>query len=94
MLMENKTTIELLELLHKAPEEGEKGYDEFWGSEGTYEQAMEELRDRSPFNEILNEDWDTSLPAAWEKVKELEAEIKLLKRHKHEQKSGDVMIRI
>ena len=92
--MENKTTIELLELLHKEPKEGEKGYDEYWASEDTYEQLMEELRTRSPFNDILNPDYEDSLPAVWEAIKEIQEDIKQLKRHKHEEKSGDVMIRI
>jgi len=92
--MENKTTTELLELLNKAPEEGEKGYDEFWASDGTYNQIMEELKNREPFLQILGEDWDTSLPAVWEEIEELKAEIKNLKRHKHDNKSGDVLIRI
>ena len=88
--MENKTTTELLELLRKLPEEGDK----IWGEGGKYEQIMGELRTRYPFNEILDPDWDTSLPSAWEKIEELEVEIKKLKRHKHDEKTGDVLIRI
>ncbi len=64
-LMENKTTSELLELLRKLPDEGEK----IWGEGGKYEQIMGELRTRYPFMEILDPDWDTSLPAAWEAIK-------------------------
>jgi len=92
--MENKTTIELLELLNKSPKEGEKGFDEFWASDGIYEKAMKELKSREPFIQILGEDWDTSLPAVWEEIEDLKAEIKKLKRHKHGDKSGDVLIRI
>ena len=92
--MENKTTTELLELLNKAPEEGEKGYDQFWASDGIYEQAVEELKTREPFIQIFGEDGDTSLPAVWEAIEEIKADIKLLKRHKHDEKSGDVMTRI
>ena len=92
--MENKTTTELLELLNKAPKEGEKGYDEFWSSDGKYERVMDEIKTRYPFYNILNEDDDESLPSVWKVIKELQEEVKLLKRHKHEEKSGDVMIRI
>ena len=88
--MENKTTAELLELLNKLPEAGE----ETWGEGGKYEQIMDELKTRYPFNNILNPDYDESLPAAWEDIKELQDEIKKLKRHKHDERSGDVLIRI
>lgn len=92
--MENKTTTELLELLRKTPEEGDKGYDEFWASDGIYERAIEELKNREPFTQILGEDEDRSLPAVWEEIEKLQDEIKKLKRHKHDERSGDVMIRI
>jgi hypothetical protein len=65
-----------------------------WKSGGKYEQIMGELETREPFNPILGEDWDTSLPAVWEAIKEIQEEIKALKRHKHDAKTGDVMIRI
>jgi chromosome segregation ATPase len=89
-LMENKKTTELLELLHKLPSEGE----ETWGERGTYEQIMGELKTRYPFYDILNENNEESLPSAWDAIKELQDEIKKLKRHKHDPKTGDVMIRI
>ena len=92
--MENKTTTELLELLYKVPEEGEKGYDEFWVTDGKYRQIMEELKSREPFLQILGDNWDESIPALWEVISELRKDIKLLKRHKHDEKSGDVMARI
>lgn len=87
--MENKTTVELLELLHKKGTGSGDNYDE-----EIYEAAFAELKKRCPFWEILDEDWEEGLPVAWEVIKELQEEIKLLKRHKHEEKSGDVMIRI
>ena len=87
--MENKTTAELLELLREKGINSDNNYDE-----EIYKSALEELEKRSPFWEILNEDWEEGLPAAWEAIKELQEEVKLLKRHKHEQRSGDVMIRI
>ena len=88
--MENKKTSELLDQLGSLPEEG----DEVWGEGGKYEKLMGELATRHPFFDLLDEDWDTSLPAVWGAVKEIQEDIKLLKRHKHEEKSGDVMIRI
>ncbi|KKL61558.1 hypothetical protein LCGC14_2194100 [marine sediment metagenome] len=87
--MENKTTTELLELLHKKGTSSDKNYDE-----DIYQEALAELIKRSPFWEILDEDWEEGLPTAWETIKELQEEVRLLKRHKHEQRSGDVMIRI
>ena len=87
--MENKTTVELLELLRKKGTGSGDNYDQ-----ETYESALAELRKRSPFWEILDEDWEDGLPSAWEVIKELQEEVKLLKRHKHEERSGDVMIRI
>lgn len=88
--MENKKTTELLELLHKLPESGE----ETWGEEGTYEQIMGELVTRHPFFDILDEDYEESLPSAWKAIIDLQEEVKKLKRHKHDPKTGDVMIRI
>ena len=87
--MENKTTSELLNLLDNLDEE--KGD---WKTGGKYEQIMDELKTREPFSTILDEDYDESLPSAFAAIKELEEEIKQLKRHKHDPKSGDVMIRI
>lgn len=88
--MENKKTTEIIDALGKLPDEGEK----IWGEGGTYEKLMGELETRHPFSNILDPDDDTSLPSAWEAIKELQADIKALKRHKHDEKSGDVMIRI
>ena len=87
--MENKTTTELINLLNNLSEE--KGD---FAIGGKYEKILGELRDREPFIQILGEDWDTSLPAVWEAIEELQETIKELKRHKHQERSGDVMIRI
>ena len=87
--MENKTTTELINLLNNLSED--KGD---FATGGKYEKILGELRDREPFIQILGEDWDTSLPAVWEAIKEIQEDIKLLKRHKHEERSGDVMTRI
>jgi hypothetical protein len=87
--MENKTTSELLNLL--ANLDDKKGD---WQSGGKYDQIMDVLRSREPFADILDEDRDRSIPALWNAIKELQEEVKQLKRHKHDPKSGDVMIRI
>lgn len=87
--MENKTTTELLDLLNKLSED--KGD---WKTGGRYEQIIDVLKTREPFTELLNVTWDNSLPSAWEAIEELQEEIKRLKRHKHDEKTGDVMIRV
>ena len=87
--MENKTTTELLELLSKLTDE--KGD---FKAGGKYDRIMEELKTRYPFYDIFNEEYENSLPALREEIDELKADIKKLKRHKHDGKSGDVLIRI
>ena len=88
-LMENKTTTELLDLLQKLSED--KGD---YAQGGRYEQIMEVLKDREPFFQLLNPNDEESLPAVWDVVRNLQEEVKKLKRHKHDQTSGDVLIRI
>lgn len=86
--MENKKkTTELLDLLTKLIDK-DGNLLEGW------EEANEELRGRHPFWDIFSEDLDDSLPALAEEIKDLKAEIKKLKRHKHDDKTGDVLIRI
>ena len=85
--MENKTTTELLDLLSKL-------IDKDGNLLKGYEEAEEELKSREPFWQIFNEDFDESIPALLERIEDLEAEIKKLKRHKHDDKTGDVLIRI
>ena len=87
--MENKKTTELIDLLHNLSEE--KGD---WKSGGKYEKIMEELITRYPFFDLLDEDHDRSIPALWNIIEELQDDIKKLKRHKHDEKTGDVLIRI
>jgi hypothetical protein len=87
--MENKTTSELLNLFANLDEK--KG-DFLIG--GKYGQIIDVLKTREPFMQLLDEDYDESLPAAFEAIKALQEEIKLLKRHKHDPKTNDVMIRI
>lgn len=87
--MENKTTSELLNLLDNLDEE--KGD---WKTDGKYDQIMDELKTREPFASMLNEDYDEGIPSLWDAVKEIQEAIKELKRHKHDPRSGEVMIRI
>ena len=87
--MENKKTTELIDLLKSLVDsdgsiKNQEKYDEVW----------EQLKEREPFFTILNDDFDEAIPAILDRIKDLEAEIKLLKRHKHDEKSGDVLVRI
>lgn len=85
--MENKTTTELIDLLKKLI--GKEGnLKEGWG------EAFEELKSREPFYSIMNEESDEGLPALQKRIEDLEADVKKLKRHKHDEKTGDVLIRI
>lgn len=87
--MENKTTTELLDLYSKLiDKEGnildQEKYDKWW----------DEIKKREPFWRLINEDYEESLPAMLEMIKELQEEVKKLKRHKHDEKTNDVLIRI
>ena len=85
--MENKKTTELINLLQELKEDD-------YQSGGKYEQLIGELKSREPFLQILSKDWDDSLPVVWEVLKRIQEDIKSLKRHKHDEKTGDVLIRI
>lgn len=87
--MENKTTSELLEVLRKKGSNSGEAYDE-----EVSDSALAELSKRSPFWEIFNEDWDEGIPTILARLTDIEAELKKLKRHKHDERTGDVMIRI
>ncbi len=87
--MENKTTTELLEVLRKKGTGSGENYDE-----ETSEAAFAELRKRAPFWEIFDEDFDEGIPSILSRLTEIESEIKKLNRHKHDERTGDVMIRI
>lgn len=50
-----------------------------------FDKCAAELRQRFPFSEILGVE---------ESIDNMKDDIKLLKRHKHDDKSGDVMVRI
>ncbi len=88
--MENKATSELLDLLWKI--ENKSGDKTDWDK---YEEVLAELRKRAPFDKIIgnqqNEGFDPSLE---EKMEDVLGDIKLLKRHKHDDKNGDVLVRI
>lgn len=83
--MENKTTTELLEILWKI-EKADTGND--WDK---HAEAYAELRKRPPFNTIIGDSSDETLE---EKIERFEEDLKLLKRHKHDQNNGDVLVRI
>ena len=85
--MENKTTTELLDLLTSL-------VDKEGNLKDGYQEAYEELKSRTPFYELLNADYEESISAIMGYIKSLETDIKLLKRHKHDEKSGDVMVRV
>ena len=85
--MENKTTTELLDELAKLT-------DEDYDDDGKYQQIIAVLKDRDPFTQLLNEMYEDSLPKAWEAIQDLQEDVKLLKRHKHDEKNGDVLVRI
>ncbi len=87
--MENKTTTELLDILVKIERtEGEKADWDRFGD------AYAELRKRSPFSDIFGSKDDSNDPTHEERLENLEKTVKELKRHKHDEKTGDVMIRI
>ena len=86
--MENKTTTELIDLLNQ--EFKDSDYDDG----GKYVRIMNELKNRSPFQEMLNEVYEESLPHLANQLEVLREDVKLLKRHKHDEKNGDVLVRI
>lgn len=85
--MENKKTTELLDELQSLEEDD-------YEIGGKYEKITEELLSREPFFGWFNKDSEESLITTQQTVEKLEEEIKKLKRHKHDEKSGDVLIRI
>ena len=85
--MENKTTTELINLLQSLVTKDGHLKD-------GWQEAHDELRTREPFNSILKNDDLPENETLEGKLEEIEETVKLLKRHKHEERSGDVMIRI
>lgn len=86
--MENKKTTELLDLLQKLDS------DKDFGEGGKYEKILEVFKWQQPFALLYNEDWENSLPNLVKQIECLQEEIKKLKRHKHDEKTNDVLIRI
>ncbi len=91
--MENKTTSELLDLAFKIEKAGEKTKDgNFdWDKFG---EVCNELFTRYPFSEILGEKEGQNDFTLEERIENLEETIKKIKRHKHDEKNGDVMARL
>jgi hypothetical protein len=87
--MENKTTSELLDLLWKLENASDGKMD--WDK---YHDVLAELEKRPPFNRIIGTLDDVNDPSHAEQLEELVEDVKKLKRHKHDDKSGDVLIRI
>ena len=89
--MENKATSELLDFLWKIDKKNEPS-DKEWEE---YEEARAELCKREPFKRLLGEsEYPNDYLTHEEQLEEINDDIKSLKRHKHDDKSGDVMIRI
>jgi hypothetical protein len=84
--MENKKTSELLDLLQTLVSKDGR-LEEGW------QEAYDELKSRTPFIELLEGDVSGG-DSLQEKVEDLESAVKELKRHKHDEKNGDVLIRI
>ena len=81
--MENKKTTELLDLLYEKTKDGE------WDDECN--EIREELENREPFYSWIHDNNGVLLKESLEQTDE---NVKLLKRHKHDNKSGDVLVRI
>ena len=91
--MENRATSELLDLLWKLEKKSEKNGGEAFPDE--YEVAYAELRKRTPFDVIIGNREDEGFdPSLEEKMSDAQDDIKSLKRHKHDEHNGDVLIRI
>ena len=99
--MENKTTTELLDLLGKysVKERNEKDISD--KEVNDYIEATKELLQRQPFKSIFHSEdnyYSEEKLSFEERLDNLEENSedfeKKMKRHKHDEKSGDVMIRI
>lgn len=88
--MENKTTAEILDFLWKV-ESKDVPSDAEWDKHG---EAYAELCKRPPFNQLIGEREEQKEFSHEERLEGIDEDIKSLKRHKHDEKSGDVMIRI
>lgn len=86
--MENKKTTELLDILHDLTTYSREYSKE---EELMRDEIQEELMLRQPFFSLNMPDYETEIK---EIVKEFSEDIKKLKRHKHDERSGDVLVRI
>ena len=59
-----------------------------------HSEAYAELCKRPPFEELIGTREEDNEYSHEEQIGSLEEDVKLLKRHKHDEKSGDVLIRI
>lgn len=86
--MENKKTSELLDLIQEEPETNED-FEKF-------DEVVAELGKRWPFSKLFGESEFSNVADMTfeERLEQLEADVKLLKRHKHDTHTGDVMTRI
>ena len=84
--MENKKTSELLDLLWEKTSGANK---DNWDDECT--EILAELEKREPFFTFTR---DNNLEEIPDVIDEIKGDIKLLKRHKHDEKNGDELIRI
>ena len=90
--MENKATTELLDLLWKLERKSAK---DGLALTDEYGEAFAELRKRPPFDNIIgNREDDGYEPSLEECMTQVLGDVKLLKRHKHDDKNGDVLVRI
>lgn len=81
--LENKKTTELIDLM-------EENVDDKGNISDDYNEIREILLSREPFYSLLHPRTATLA----EEFDEIEDDIKKLKRHKHDEKNGDVLIRI
>lgn len=89
--MENKTTTELLDLLWKI-ESKELPTEKEWEQHAA---AYDVLITRTPYKQLLGErEYPNDQPTHEEALSDIAENIKLLKRHKHDNHTGDVMTRI
>lgn len=82
--LENKKTSELLDSIAGLVDETGHLLD-------GYEEVLAELKSREPFYSLYKPRADETLS---EELDGIDEEIKKLKRHKHDEKTGDVMIRV
>lgn len=82
--MENKKTTELLDLLGKLVDKDGRLLE-------GYEECLAELKSREPFYSLYKPRNDETIE---EELEAIDDELKKLKRHKHDEKTGDVMIRV